>query len=520
MDNQFENEFYGFAPQKPLTEKPSAEEPFTPTTPQPVDFQPQKPLMQPPAPQEDSFNPIQHTAVYAQNRFEPASPVNKAPPVPPFPPARAVQEIPTQAMPEEQEQAPKSKANTALVIVIIVLSLLLAASLFAIFGIGILQKQESGDQRKHNGVIATQDAAGQLPEDKFEEYFQTPAQESAQPEHSETDYSDKTDKNYAGLTLAPLPNDAASNTAYSAGYAYNAVNESVVGVRCYSGEAGEDKNVSSEGSGIIISADGYIVTNSHVIGDSKTAYAIQVITADGTKYTAGVVGFDSRTDLAVLKLDNAKELKPAAFGDSEKLTLGDDLVIIGNPGGISFQNSVTKGIVSAINRDASRKSIVKYIQTDAAINPGNSGGPAVNNYGQVIGIASAKIVNEKFEGMGFCIPSAQAKTIVDSLIRNGYVDGRVKIGISGREVTEETAQAYGLPRGIVVIGITEGGPCDIDGFKEGYIVTALDGKAVTSFADIYELLEGYQPGDKAKLSFCDPDSGKEYEKEITLQADR
>lgn len=512
MDNQFENEFYGFEPQKPITEKPTSAEPFTPTTPQPVDFQPQKPLMQNAAPQEDGFNPIRHTAVYTENRFEPTAPLSQAAPAP--------QVVSAQRLPQQPEtEEPKPKANTALVIVIIVLSLLLAASLFAIFGIGIMQKQGQSGNRKQTVNIASQDSAQQLPEDNIENLFPVPSQEKPATVHNETDYSAKADKSYAGLTLAPVPADAATNKAYSAGYAYNAACDAVVSVRCYSDEPDDNANVSSEGSGIILSADGFVLTNSHVIGDSKTAYAIQVITADGTKYTAGVVGFDSRTDLAVLKLDGAKNLKPAVFGDSEKLTLGEDLVIIGNPGGIDFQNSMTKGIVSAINRDASRKSIVKYIQTDAAINPGNSGGPAVNNYGQVIGIASAKIVNEKYEGMGFCIPSAQAKTIVDSLIRNGYVDGRVKIGISGQEVTAATAQKYGVPRGIVVLSITKGGPCDIDGLEEGCIITALDGNPITSFADIYALLEQYEPGDKAQLSFYDPDADKEYEKEITLQAD-
>ena len=177
-----------------------------------------------------------------------------------------------------------------------------------------------------------------------------------------------------------------------------------------------------------------------MVGNSKTAYAIKVVTYDGKEYTAGVVGFDSRTDFAVLKLVDAKDLKAATFGDSDKITQGEDIIIIGNPGGIEYKNSMTKGIVSALNRDASNKNIVKYIQTDAAINPGNSGGPAVNNYGQVIGIASAKIADEKYESMGFCIPSAQVKKIVDSLIKNGYVEGRVKIGISGKAVTDEPAQ--------------------------------------------------------------------------------
>ena len=530
MDNQFENNFYGFEPQKPITEKPASNEPFVPTTPKPVDFQPQKPLMQQQNENDDGFNPIEHTAVYSGNRMEPTSDFEpQAPFVPrtPFEPASSYAEkpepqvIPTVSIEStgEYEGKGKNKANTALVIVIIVLSLLLAASLFAVFGIGILQKQDQGGSQNHKAPAATKDSAGELAPDYYEEFFpELPKQEPAKV-HNETDYSDQTESGFAGLKLADIPADAATNSAYSAGFAYKAASDSVVSVQCYS-DSPDDKNLASEGSGIILSADGFVLTNSHVIGDSKTAYAIQVITADDKKYTAGVVGFDSRTDLAVLKLKDAKDLKAAEFGDSEKIILGEDLVVIGNPGGIDYQNSMTKGIVSALNRDASRRNIVKYIQTDAAINPGNSGGPAVNIYGQVIGIASAKIVNEKYEGMGFCIPSAQAKVIADSLIRNGYVDGRVKIGISGRVVTEEISQYYNVPQGIVVQGITKDGPCDIEELKKGYIITALDGEKITSFADIYELLEKYSAGDKAKLSFCDPDSGKKYEVEITLQADR
>ena len=146
---------------------------------------------------------------------------------------------------------------------------------------------------------------------------------------------------------------------------------------------------------------------------------------DGTTYNAGVVGFDSRTDIAVLKIDNPKNLKPATFGNSEEIELGEDIIVVGNPGGIDYQNSITKGVVSAVNRKLSSSSLVKYIQTDAAINPGNSGGPIVNMYGQVIGIATSKFVSEYYENMGFAIPSATAKDIVDSLIKNGYVNGRV-----------------------------------------------------------------------------------------------
>ena len=232
------------------------------------------------------------------------------------------------------------------------------------------------------------------------------------------------------------------------------------------------------------------------------------------------MGYDARTDIALLKLVDASGLKAATFGDSEKIKQGEDIIIIGNPGGIEYKNSMTKGVISAINRDASTKSIVKYLQTDAAINPGNSGGPAVNMFGQVIGVASAKIVDEKYEGMGFCIPSAQVKEIVDKLMKDGYVSGRVRIGISGVALSSVQAEYYGVPCGIKVQSITEDGPCYDTELQEGDIITALDGKEIKTFSDIYLILEDYKDGDKAKLKFYRQTTGKDYEIEITLQADK
>ena len=281
-----------------------------------------------------------------------------------------------------------------------------------------------------------------------------------------------------------------------------------------------DDSVESQGSGIVLTSDGYIVTNAHVIGNSKQEYSIKIVDANGVKYNAGVVGFDSRTDIAVLKIDNAKNLKAAQFGNSDTLKQGDDIVIIGAPGGVDFNNSTTKGIVSALNRDASEKNIVKYIQTDAAINPGNSGGPAVNIYGQVVGIASAKIVDEKYEGMGFCIPSVTAKKIIDELMTNGYVSGRVKIGISGMALSGSEAEMTGVSGGIYVSEVTPGGPCDKAGVKADEVVTAFDGKSIKSFSEIYSLLEEHKPGDKVKIKVYNIENAKEREVEITLQEDK
>ena len=556
MDNQFDNNIYGFEPQKPLTEKPG--------TPQPADIpQESESAPQPEARSADSaddkdFDPIRHTAVYSGNSFQPAPP---QPPVqpqypeqPPQPPVQPQYYAPQQYRPTQYiqpqypqpqqyppvqpypqppippaEQAPKpvnSKPNTALIVVIIVLCVLLAASTFGIVGYSLYNSgNDSG--KKPTKTVTIDDRNDDNEDDNGSDIFGNgggfpfDVPEETEPiVHDESDFSDKTDKNYAGMKLNDKPADAADNKSYNAEYAFSSEADSVVSVLCFTDKTTDNNNVASQGSGIVLSSDGYIITNSHVVGNSKTAYAIKVVTADNKEYKAGVVGYDARTDIALLKLVDASGLKAATFGDSDKITQGEDIIIIGNPGGIEYKNSMTKGIISAINRDASTKSIVKYLQTDAAINPGNSGGPAVNMYGQVIGIASAKIVDEKYEGMGFCIPSAQVKEIVDKLMKDGYVSGRVKIGISGVALSSVQAEYYGVPRGIKVQSIGEGGPCDDTELQEGDIITALDGKEIHTFSDIYLILEDYRDGDKAKLKFYRQTTGKDQEIEITLQADK
>ena len=219
-------------------------------------------------------------------------------------------------------------------------------------------------------------------------------------------------------------------------------------------------------------------------------------------------------------MDDAKDLTPATFGNSDDVELGEDIIVIGNPGGLDFQNSLTKGVVSAINREGSSSSLVKYIQTDAAINPGNSGGPIVNLYGQVIGIATSKIVSEKYEGMGFAIPSATAKDIVDSLMKNGYVDGRVKIGITGEAVSSSAASQYNIPQGILIASVSADGPCANSGLKTNDIITEVDGQSVTNFSQVYEILENHKDGDKIKLKYYRYSDNSNGEVEITLQADK
>ena len=408
---------------------------------------------------------------------------------------------------------PKKKANAGLIALIVVLCVLLVGSMVGFFVYFVSENNKKQDDNPNDSYSFTMPNYG----------YNIPSTEPTTApvsEHKESDYSDKADANFKGVALESKPKDADTNKSYTAESAFNKVSDSVVGIVGYTDEITTVENSATQGSGIILTSDGYVVTNAHVIGNSKTAYLLQVITSDGKSYNAGVVGYDSRTDIAVLKMDDAKDLKAATFGNSENIELGEDIIVVGNPGGLDYQNSITKGIVSAVDRKMSSTSLVKYIQTDAAINPGNSGGPIVNLYGQVVGIATAKIVSEKYEGMGFAIPSATAKDIIDTLMKKGYVEGRVKIGITGSNVSSDFASAYGVPKGIMVDEISKDGPCYGTELKTDDIITGIDDKEIQSFSDIYEILETHKPGDKIVIKYYRMSDQSTGEVEVTLAEDK
>lgn len=421
--------------------------------------------------------------------------------------------------PQMFAQYPQKKTKGGIIALIIVLCSLLTIGFIGmmVYGFSVDIKEDLNNDRSDSGN------SFRVPKEDSTTPFETLPDTSSQSKtHDESDYSDKVNKDYSGMKLESNPKDTKTNDSYTAAKASEKVSDSVVGILCYSDDVpdqADTKTASSQGSGIIFSQDGYVITNAHVIGNSKTAYAIRVVTSDGNEYKAGVVGYDSRTDIAVLKMDDAKGLTPATFGDSSQLEVGQDIIVVGNPGGLDYQNTTTKGVISALDRKLSTSSLTKYIQTDAAINPGNSGGPLVNYYGQVVGITTSKIVSETYEGMGFAIPSQTVKNIVDTLVKNGYVEGRVKIGISGIAVTSDQASNYNIPQGIYVQSIVSGGPCDGTSLEEGDIITEVDGETITSFADVYAILETHKPGDKIKVKYYSSSSG-DGEVEITLQEDK
>ena len=317
--------------------------------------------------------------------------------------------------------------------------------------------------------------------------------EPSEPEESRPERDYEVIPNTEGIRLDPLP----EGEELSAKEIYVEIKNSIVGVIVEEGTSNE-----SQGSGIIATEDGYIITNAHVVLNRRSVN-VQIATLDETRYEAVVVGFDKTTDLAVLKVvGTADTFEPASFGDSDSLCVGDWVLAIGNPGGQDFASSLTRGIVSAVDRKVGTNSSsgMTYIQTDAAINPGNSGGALVNMAGQVVGINSSKIVAAEYEGMGFAIPITKAKAIIDDLMANGYVVGRARLGIRGRNITAYAATLNGLPQGFEIVEFPEESPFLSVDAKVGDIITAIDGETVTTLTDITNILARHSPGDSVEIS--------------------
>ena len=285
---------------------------------------------------------------------------------------------------------------------------------------------------------------------------------------------------------------------------YRKVEPAVVGIVGYTRSVTGTQPM-SQGSGVVFREDGYIVTNNHVVTNEETGAVydkIEVILSSGDSYIATFVGGDRQSDLAVLKVD-ATGMHAAVFGDSDKLEVGDEAIVIGNPSGLALAGSFTHGYISALNRTVYVSTIgsnVNFIQTDAAINPGNSGGALVNKYGQVVGITSAKLAEEGYEGIGFAIPVNDAKPIIESLIQSGYVTGRVYIGITYRAISETIAELNSIPRGLRVIAIDENADVAKQGLQVGDIITKLDDTEVYDSETVDAVLTGKKPGDSIKIT--------------------
>lgn len=342
-------------------------------------------------------------------------------------------------------------------------------------------------------------------------------QENIPDNHSSDEYIDngqESDDNInkntdsdINLSVVPKPSADSGNYTDSDGKYTSegiaaAVRPSVVEIYTFS-----DNNYElayGTGSGIIMNTDGYIITNAHVLesGQSFTA-----VTYDGTEHKASVVGKDSKTDIAVVRIEADSSLVPAQFGNSDEVVLGEQVMAIGNPGGLA--GSITGGYVSGLNRKIKADSTgfeMDCIQTDAAISPGNSGGALVNMYGQVIGITSSKYVSSSYEGLGFAITINEAKPVIDELIANGYVSGRYRIGITFYETgyaaaAFESETGFDYPQdieGVLITSIDD--KCDISDteLQPWDFITKIEGKTVTDYDSVMNALDGKKANDTVK----------------------
>ena len=256
------------------------------------------------------------------------------------------------------------------------------------------------------------------------------------------------------------------------------------------------------GSGFVISSDGYILTNYHVIkSDVTQGSSINVLFKDGTSYTASVVGSEEENDVAVLKID-ADGLTPVTIGNSDTITVGEPVYAVGNPLG-ELEFTMTTGSVSALDRviaTESSSSAINMFQIDAAVNSGNSGGPVYNAQGQVIGIVTAKYASSGVEGLGFAIPINDAMDIAKELITNGYVSGKPAMGVQVLDVTSSMAAYYNMVVGAYVYSVTDGSAADKAGLQVSDIITQLGNEAITSTNDLKYAKKAYKAGDSAEIT--------------------
>ena len=277
---------------------------------------------------------------------------------------------------------------------------------------------------------------------------------------------------------------------------FKKVSPATVPLSIVSVDNGKETKIGS-GTGFIITEDGYIVTNEHVVilaDETITTYYVNVILPDETEpVRAEVVGSDVQTDIAVLKVDTDRKLPCVTLGDSDQLQAGELAVTIGNAMG-NFDDSVTVGVISSPSREINRNGYyVDIIQIDAAINPGNSGGPLINSFGEVVGITNAKIVSSTAENVGFAIPINSVTKIIEDLINYGKVIGRAYLGVSVKYVSDDSY--YGANGGVYVAEIVKGGPADQAGFMIGDRIISMDGVEITQSSDIIKVRDAHEVGE-------------------------
>ena len=390
---------------------------------------------------------------------------------------------------------PKSHGGLIGLLLVIVIFLSGIVSLLGFMNVKMFQqlKSQSGERQDSLNVMA--ETEERVIED-------VPAAADTQPPQTRP----------AELELSPTP-DAVPNVPQEGGLSLQQIYDrnihSVVSISCVLPRG------SSSGTGVILSEDGFIVTNSHVV---EEAVSISMELTDGRVFPAALVGSDSVSDLAVLHIE-ADDLMAAEFGDSTGLRVGDSVSAIGDPLGKSLRGTFTDGIISAINRDVTVGGrTMTLIQTNVALNSGNSGGPLINCHGQVIGINTLKIGNfvdsAGVEGIGFAIPSSTVKVIVNQLIEQGYVSGRPSIGMKGESVSLFYQRYYHIPTGIFITELDSDSDAVRKGIQTGDVLTSVNGITISSMDDLNNVLYGCEVGDTVEAIIYR--AGKHYRVNLIL----
>lgn len=396
---------------------------------------------------------------------------------------------------------PRRKKHTGLLVVLVSLALITGAASFAVNVLGL--RVDVGQQEvtialgtDQTPLSQTQSTAAMPEEPQSRPVQETEVQTAAAEDEANPDDADE-----GLLAIQPSPQSVENRpvqeeNALSLQAIYEKVYPSVASISCVSQQS------TSTGTGIVMSEDGYIITNYHVV---EGAQEIVVLLGDDDRYAATLVGGDDTTDLAVLKVE-AQGLTPAEFGDTDMLRVGDLVVAIGDPLGTELRGTMTDGIVSAINRDLNLSGRqMTLIQTNAALNAGNSGGPLINCYGQVIGINTMKMssyssTSSTVEGLGFAIPITSAKPIIDELIAQGYVSGRPAVGIQGQAVSLNAQVFWHYPSGVVVTGILSESDAAQKGLAKDDIIVRLNGEGISSLDDLVSAKNGLVSGDTVELT--------------------
>ena len=395
---------------------------------------------------------------------------------------------------------PKSRGGIVAVLLVLVIFLSGIVTVLGILNVKLFHQLRQQEQQEELAISYT-----------MEEPQATAALETQPAAPIREQLPENTD-----LVLSPAPSSV-DNTPQSGGLPLQEIYlrniDCVVSISCqlYGG--------SSSGTGVVLSADGYIVTNAHVVEDAQ---AVTVRLTDERILPARVVGADTVSDLAVLRVE-ATDLTPASFGESDSLRVGDTVVAIGDPLGVELRGTLTDGIVSAINRDVMVDGRpMTLIQTNAALNSGNSGGPLINCYGQVIGINTMKIsafTNQAgVEGLGFAIPSATVEDVVEQLIRQGYVSGRPTLGLEGESLSLFYQHYYRLPEGLYITYVAPGSDAEAKGIERGDILVSINDTRITTTQELSAILFNCKVGQTVTVVVYR--GGYQYELQLMIAEDK